>query len=206
MMLLSCPVSPTQQWSDAMQETLLAMLILASSWTQEQADDGLPAELPQAKQVFSVNRDFGGKVMQVTFELTNPAAGIKVIDLTGAMVAQENFDRRVFGDRETKRERWNHLEDLLFSKIQAADKKHRLTGPQRAKLQLAGRGDIKRFFDRVEDGRAEFELNRVGFKNGIAALQRLKPLSDAYDRGPFDDGSLFVKTLHKINEDQSARN
>jgi hypothetical protein len=185
-----------------MQETVLAMLILAS-WTQEQADDGLPAELPQVKHVVSVTRDLGGKVMQATIELT-ALADIKVLNLTTAVVARENFERRVFGDREPKRERWNHLEDLLFSKIQAADQKHKLTDPQRAKLQLAGRGDIKRFFDRVEDGRAEFELNRVGFKNGIAALQRLKPLADGYYQGPFGYGSLFAKTLRRINHEQNA--
>jgi hypothetical protein len=79
-----------------------------------------------------------------------------------------------------------------------------LTELQRAKLQIAGKGDIKRFFDRAEEGRREFKLNKVEPRDAVAALRRLKPLSDAYDDGPFGDGSLFAKTLDRINDDRAS--
>jgi hypothetical protein len=46
-------------------------------------------------------------------------------------------------------------------RIETAARKHKLTNSQRAKRRLAGKGDIKRFFDHVEHGRSEFELNRT---------------------------------------------
>ena len=91
------------------------------------------------------------------------------------------------------KERWTHLDKLLSVRINDAARTHILSHEQQAKLRLAGQGDIKRFFDQVEDARNDFELNRVGLKNGLAALRRLKPLSRDYDPGSFDDGSLFVK-------------
>ena len=74
----------------------------------------------------------------------------------------------------------------------------------RAKLRLAGRGDIKRFFDEVQRRRDDFESDRKTFKTGLPALRRLDELSPTYRHGPFGVGSLFAKTLQKINNDQKA--
>jgi hypothetical protein len=79
-----------------------------------------------------------------------------------------------------------------------------LTEADRAKLRVAGRGDIKRFFDQVEDRRRDFEVDRRPFKTGLVALRRLEPLSRLYQDGPFGDSSLFAKTLRKINDDRKA--
>ena len=81
---------------------------------------------------------------------------------------------------------------------------HKLTDSQRTKLRLAGRGDIKCLFDQVEDRRRDFEKDGHNFRAGLAALQRLDPLTQVYREGPFGDGSLFSKTLFKINDDQKA--
>jgi hypothetical protein len=79
-----------------------------------------------------------------------------------------------------------------------------LTRAQRAKLLLAGRGDIKRFFDQVEDRRREFETERRVYRNGLAALNRLEPYRQVFEDGPFGDGSLFAKTLQRIHDEQVA--
>ena len=81
---------------------------------------------------------------------------------------------------------------------------YKLTDPQVAKLRLAGRGDIKRFFDEVRNRRDEFEIARKTFNSGLAALRRLDELSPSYREGPFGSGSLFAKTLQKINSDRKA--
>jgi hypothetical protein len=184
-----------------MQETILAMLILAS-WTQELADDGLPVAPPPLKGIARIRTNLDGKVMEVTVEVTHPVR--KANALATAVVERENFDRWVFDDMAPDKERWTHLDKLLSVRINDAARTHKLTHQQQAKLRLAGKGDIKRFFDQVEDARNDFELNRVELKSGLAALRRLKPLSKDYDLGPFDDGSLFVKALRKIIHDRSA--
>ena len=118
-----------------------------------------------------------------------------------SVLEPENFDRWLFGDEQSAADRHRHLDGILRSKVNAATKTHKLTGSQRAKLRLAGRGDIKRFFDQVEDRRPDFEKDRHNFRAGFAALQRLNPLAQVYSEGPFGDGSLFAKTLAKISND-----
>ncbi len=81
-----------------------------------------------------------------------------------------------------------------------------LTESQQAKLRLAGKGDIKRFFDQVDDERSSFEIDRMSLDTGKAALRRIKPLEDAYDQGPFGDASLFDKLLHRICREHETSN
>ena len=56
------------------------------------------------------------------------------------------------------------LNDLLRGKVESAAQEGKLTRAQQAKLLLAGKGDIKRFFDQVEERRAEFEKERKTFR------------------------------------------
>jgi hypothetical protein len=123
-------------------------------------------------------------------------------NLNTMVVERENFDRWLFADERTEGERWTHLDEILEAKVGVAGKEHKLTDRQRAKLKLAGRGDIKRFFDRVEENRIDFEVQRQTYRTGRAALLRLDPLLQVYREGPFGDGSLFAKTLRRINDDQ----
>ena len=44
----------------------------------------------------------------------------------------------------------------------------------------------------------------VAGERRLAALKRLEPLRQVYLDGPFGDGSLFVKTLQRINDEQWA--
>jgi hypothetical protein len=91
-------------------------------------------------------------------------------------------------------------------RVQAALRIHKLAEPQWAKLRIAGKGDIKRFFDHVDDKRVFFEIDRMSLKTGRGALRRLEPLSDVYDEGPFGDGSLFAKTLRRIQDERATAN
>jgi hypothetical protein len=42
------------------------------------------------------------------------------------------------------------------------------------------------------------------FDTGLAALRRLDEISPSYREGPFGSGSLFAKTLQKINNDRKT--
>jgi hypothetical protein len=122
-----------------------------------------------------------------------------------AVVARENFDRWVFaegGNNALAAQRI--LNDLLRGKVESAAREGKLTRTQQAKLLLAGKGDIKRFFDQVEERRVEFEKERKTFQTGFAALRRLEPVSKVYQEGPFGDGSLYAKTLRRIKDERDS--
>jgi hypothetical protein len=158
----------------------------------------------------------GGKARAITLEMpappaqadddddAPPARPIGRINLNTAVVERENFDNWLFGDVLPEEIRQRRLKDILERMIEVATWRHKLNDRQRAKLRLAGRGDIKRFFDVVEDRRRDFETERQSFGTGRAALIRLDPLARLYRDGPFGDGSLFAKTLRRINDDRKA--
>jgi hypothetical protein len=124
-------------------------------------------------------------------------------NLGTAVLSPDNFDRRVFGqDRQTTR--GMRMDELLSAKVKGASREHDLEDAERAKLYLAGRGDINRFFDQVDAERAVFEVSRWTFEAGRRALSRLDPLARIYQQGPFEEGSLFAKVLVKILADREA--
>jgi len=134
----------------------------------------------------------------------HPALPVMHLNLGTAVVERDNFDRWLFGQELSERARQEYLKGILDAKINLAARAQELTDPQRAKLRLAGRGDIKRFFDEVQKRRDDFEIHRMNFNTGLRALQRLDALSTRYREGPFGDGSLFAKTLNRINNDRTA--
>jgi hypothetical protein len=131
-----------------------------------------------------------------------PARLVQPFNVNAAMLERDNFDRWLFADERSDVERWRHLDEILRDKVEAAAREHRLTDPERAKLRVAGKGDIKRFFDQVEDRRSAFESERKSFRTGHAALRRLERFSQIYQEGPFGEGSLFAKTLQRITDDR----
>ena len=202
-----------------MQGRLVAMLLLAS-WAQQREDQ---RPLPMAAREFRVVRVMVGdhrigenrQIREITLEIPAPPAAadeddepplpqpVRPLNINTAVVERGNFDRWLFGE-ELGRGPERHLEEILLTRVRTAAREHDLSDAQRMKLQLAGRGDIKRFFDQVEDRRLEFEKARKSFRTGLAALQRLDDLSLIFRMGPFDHGSLFAKTLQKIRDDQKA--
>ena len=111
------------------------------------------------------------------------------------MFADENFDQWLYRDLQNTAGARSRLDALLLMRLEDVAQACTLTDPQRQKLQLAGRGDINRFFDRVEELRRKFQLvktdqNRIG-----EILQAMQPLQMTFQTGPFGDGSIFAKTL-----------
>jgi hypothetical protein len=199
----------------AMRGPFLALLIL-TAWDQARRDRRPLPEPPAGRPIVTVHVRIDGKPRQITVAMPappppadeddaprRPRANMP-IDIDSMVVQRENFDRWLFADGRSEGERRKYLEEILRSKVEVAAVLHDLTAAQRAKLRLAGRGDIKRFFDRVDDRRSAFESERRTFKTGYPALQRLVELSQLYEEGPFGDGSLYLKTLQKIDADRKA--
>jgi hypothetical protein len=96
--------------------------------------------------------------------------------------------------------------------LEKIDRISGLSDAQRQKLQLAGRGDLKRLFDRAERLRAMCdrgeeitELNQ--FQKWAEELKsEANALRHAFHEGPFDAGSLMAKCMKTVlTAEQAAK-
>jgi hypothetical protein len=109
-------------------------------------------------------------------------------------ISDEAFDRLVFGSGGVDQFR-RRMELNLIAHVRDVDKVCSLTAAQEKKLLLAGRGDIKRYFDRVEQARVRFDQgagDRVEPETMIVELQRL---NRAYRPEFLGASSLLSKSL-----------
>jgi hypothetical protein len=116
-------------------------------------------------------------------------------------VSTETFDELVFGSRrEGPGGPRGWLDSLLRRKVDVVDCGALLTDAQKQKLQLAGRGDIRHFFDRVAEERAPFlavRENTVDRKILRELNQSTHELRISFVVGLFEDGSRFEKTMKR---------
>jgi hypothetical protein len=123
-------------------------------------------------------------------------------------IAVETIDQLANGNDEAFSAARCLLNVALERRIHSVDHVCRLTDQQQRKLLLAGRGDIKRFFDRVEGLRPKVdrgpgEQDDILILCGISDLPDADALQAARWRPLFEHGSLFVKTLNTaLTEDQ----
>jgi hypothetical protein len=81
-----------------------------------------------------------------------------------------------------------------------------LTGAQKKKLELAGRADVKRSFDRVEDARRRLCAARENAEQAAIIQAELAELRSRPVEGFFSDGSMFAKSVPSVlGADQFAR-
>jgi hypothetical protein len=117
--------------------------------------------------------------------------------------ARNAFDTILFGPQHADTIR-TRLDRLLALKIESIEKIYGLTDAQSQKLELAGRGDIKRFFDRVESCREDFPRQTQGGDVSHELANEICRFRSEVDSGSFDDGSLFTKTLRKVLTPEQA--
>jgi hypothetical protein len=97
------------------------------------------------------------------------------------------------------------LDTLLATQISELDRAYTLTDAQKEKLRLAGRGDIKRFFDKCENVKRKFQLINQGEQNLQEINQDLRLLREA-SNGLFNESSLLRKSLpNTLTSEQIAR-
>jgi uncharacterized protein YjbI with pentapeptide repeats len=117
------------------------------------------------------------------------------------------FDRLIFGN-ETPVAVRRELNVYLRRKIAETDLICGLSERQKQKLQLAGRGDLKRLFDRIDESRRK--LMNADESEADAILQKLREDAEALKAAvrsePFEQGSLLSKTWARtLTPEQAAR-
>ena len=81
-----------------------------------------------------------------------------------------------------------------------------LSDSQKKKLTLAGRGDIKRFFDKVAEKKRKFDLLKNDQQRIGEIFQEIQPLQNTFNAGIFGDGSFYSKTVkNTLNQEQAER-
>ena len=117
----------------------------------------------------------------------------------------ETFDQWVFGSRTPSAAR-TRLNSLLTLQIEDVDRTCVLTPEQRAKLELAGKGDVKHLYDRVAEKRRAFQAVKND-QNKIGNIyQEIQPLQASFNSGPFDEGSIFYKAItNTLQGEQKAK-
>jgi len=118
------------------------------------------------------------------------------------LVTDRQFDLQIFGNADSARERMN-LE--LNRQLNRLDRQYRLTDSQKKKLFLAGQGDIKRAFDRVDELRRKFQLAKYERTGAMECLQEARRMRSYLLGGMFGADSLLTKTAATtISEEQKA--
>jgi hypothetical protein len=124
-----------------------------------------------------------------------------------AALSREQIDRLcAFASNDGAASSRARLESSLALQIDQIERVCGITEGQRKKLLLAGRGDIKRFFDLADESKRR--LIQAGDRQEEAAriMRILQDLRASLQRGIFDERSLFVKTRKQaLREEQNAR-
>ena len=93
-----------------------------------------------------------------------------------------------------------------FFKVTAIDLICDLTDAQKQKLQLAGRGDIKRLIDRLEQIGTRVQFVKNDLEDVDPLFKETEPLKRGLRPWFPDDGSFFDKSLSKtLTTEQNAR-
>lgn len=122
------------------------------------------------------------------------------------MVSDQNFEMGVYGNLRTTAAARAQFGQAFSLRTDEIEKACGLTGTQKDKLLLAARGDMKRFFDRVEERRQAFQLAKTDQVKYQEFHQSLTPLRQTLAKGLFGEGSLFSKTVRStLDPGQTAR-
>jgi hypothetical protein len=131
--------------------------------------------------------------------------------LSSAVSAQNQFevDRNtveqwIFQQQGTAIEGRKHLESQLSLELRMLQNSLQLDDTQIAKIELAGKGDIKRFFDRISEVVSKIEAMELNQNQINEAYQLTIPIATEVNGGLFTESSLMHKVLHgSISEEQS---
>ena len=108
-------------------------------------------------------------------------------------IVDQHFKTMVFrqyGSADAARAR---QDSILASQIEEFDRSCQLTVAQKKKLELAGRGDIKRFFERY--GSLRHRHLTFDRRNPLELREQLDALASTLQAGLFHDHSLLRKSL-----------
>jgi hypothetical protein len=119
----------------------------------------------------------------------------------------QQFEESVFQQDQNAATACERLDSQLAMQIETIDKVCGLTVAQKKKLQLAGRGDIKRFLDRCESVKRKYQSSEHDIQPWLREIhQDMNRLRVTWRGGLFQEDSLLVKSLRNtLTSEQFAR-
>ena len=116
---------------------------------------------------------------------------------------EENFDQWVFSNCGNLTEAKKRIDSRLELSIEEVHRICSLTTEQLQKLRLAGRGDTKRFLDRVEAVRKHFQKIKNDQAQFQQIWQEIGPLQLEFQAGLFKQNSMYHKSIERtLHEEQ----
>jgi hypothetical protein len=120
------------------------------------------------------------------------------------VMADENFEQWIFREYQNAAGARGRLDAVLTLNIESVAGVCGLSEAQRQKLWLAGRGDIKRLFDSVDELRRKFQAVKTD-QNRVQELFRdVQPFHATIASGPFGESSIFFKALKNTLTSEQA--
>ncbi|MDA1055248.1 MAG: hypothetical protein O3C40_32915 [Planctomycetota bacterium] len=184
---------------------------MTAGQTHQTDNWGLEDSIPATRRVLSAWRP-ALLLGLMAFTWTSPAPAQDLVEVEeeelvvdqGFEMSESNFDQWIFGVPTSDHGR-KRVESLLTLNVEAINHVCGLTEDQVAKLELAGQGDIKRFYDDVavlHDKFMKVRRNRNAVNN---FYQELLPLQARVNAGLFKEASFFRKVLNRtLNDEQSS--
>ncbi len=131
---------------------------------------------------------------------------VEMMAVPAQEIPEARINQLIFQPDRTPEDARRRLDSVLALQVVDIDKTCQLTPEQKHKVELMGRGDIKRFFDQYESIKAKFQFLRNDRQNLTELSQDTRPLQMALQAGLFHDDSLLRKSLsHTLTNEQFER-
>ena len=124
---------------------------------------------------------------------------------TTTVIPDQTFDNLVFGNVRGATVARKRFQILLELQIDEVDRTCELSDAQKTTLQTAGEGDIKRYFDKVEEMHRRFQDVKADPEKFAELQKELQPLRVDASAGLFGDKSIFADAIPKtLTAEQAA--
>lgn len=121
------------------------------------------------------------------------------------VLGNEQFDQWVFANLGNAGAARQRLEQILAVQVEAIGHGCRLTAAQQKKLQLAGRGDVKRFYDRYTALKTKYQPVMNDQEKVQEIWQALTPLRTQLTAGLFNADSFLQRCVsHTLTREQTT--
>lgn len=127
-------------------------------------------------------------------------------DPNAFILNEQQFNSWAFGNANSSNNARESLDTQLTVYLNDIERSCQLPPYQREKLELAGRGDIERFFALVDQKRDQLQGKAFDQNKISDVYQELQPIQQRFNQGLFEGDSLLAKTAATIlDTDQATR-
>ncbi len=146
-------------------------------------------------------------VIAIVIGFSNPrCVALDVVANDLIQLTEQSFVQNVFGNQRSDVAARQHAEQSLQVRIDFIGEAIQLTDAQRSKLELAGQGDIHRFFTDYQRVKRSMTFGGIPRDKWQQVWQKTQPLSARYTDGLHGPRSLLAKTvLSTLDADQRTR-